>query len=93
MRTHIRYTPLLPSGSKYPVSKDCGSKNIEGRVFGIRVLKYWVLGPSRLRNSPRLHGDHRLGLQDLEAVEGQLDDVHGPQNQGPQYQRGFIGKC
>ena len=38
---------LEPKGSKYPMFTDSlVPKTIEGMVFGSRVLKYWVLGPS-----------------------------------------------
>ena len=46
---------ILPSGSKASYNLEGPStqylrtlvpKAIEGMVFGIRVLKYWVLGPS-----------------------------------------------
>ena len=33
-------------GSKYPIFKVSGPQTIPLMVFGTRVLKYWVLGPS-----------------------------------------------
>ena len=40
----------LPRGSKYPISKDSGPKSHSGYGFWIRILKYWVLGPSGLQS-------------------------------------------
>ena len=45
----------FPRGSKYPIFKLSGSENHTLLVFGTRVLKYWVLGPSgfsRALNDP-----------------------------------------
>ena len=37
---------VSPRGSKYPTFKDSGPTTIQRMVFGTRVLKCWVLGPS-----------------------------------------------
>ena len=56
---------MLPKGSKYPIFKDSGPKTIKGMVLGIRVLKYWVLGPSGLVSS----GDFVSALSGLKVCE------------------------
>ena len=42
---HIIY-PIVPKGPSTQDLRTLAPKAMEGMVFGIRVLKYWVLGPS-----------------------------------------------
>ena len=68
-----KYSCTIPEGPSSQYLRTLVPNTIKGMVFGTRVLKYWVLGPSKYINMEAIPG---LVLKP-ESLNGQYMDLLG----------------